>query len=166
MAMEHNGDLYSCDHYVYPKYKLGNINAQTIEEMVNSPAQQRFGTDKRDALPAYCRRCEVREHCNGECPKHRFLTTPDGEPGLNYLCAGYKKFFTHIKPHLRMMADLLRQQRPPAEIMEILARREGGERPVAAAVMSPDAPRGVPGRNDPCPCGSGQKFKKCCGKST
>ncbi len=147
LAMEHNGDLYSCDHFVYPRYKLGNIMDDGIAAMVQSPPQRQFGSDKRDMLPAYCLRCEVRQHCNGECPKHRFSITPDGEAGLNYLCPGYKKLFTHMKPYLGVMADLLRQGQPAARIMSMLAG---------------DAPQRA-GRNDPCPCGSGKKFKKCCG---
>lgn len=128
LAMEHNGDLYSCDHFVYPKYKLGNLMNQSLGEMVESAAQTKFGQDKLDTLPAYCRNCEVRFACNGECPKHRFLHTPDGEPGLNYLCAGYKKFFKHIDPYMREMAMLLHQHRAPAEIMP-LAREWKGKPP-------------------------------------
>jgi uncharacterized protein len=120
LAVEHNGDLYSCDHYVYPRYKLGNVMNQSLGAMVNSPPQIKFGNDKFDSLPKYCRECEVRFACNGECPKHRFISTPDGEPGLNYLCAAYKKFFTHIDPHMKTMEKLLRQDRAPAEIMSML----------------------------------------------
>ena len=124
LALEHNGDLYSCDHYVYPEFKVGNILEQPIDQLVNSPRQIKFGRDKADTLPQYCRRCSVRFACNGECPKHRFLTTPDGEPGLNYLCAGYKRFFTHIDPYLRKLADLVRSGQPADRIMQILADRE------------------------------------------
>ncbi|HWC58187.1 MAG TPA: SPASM domain-containing protein, partial [Verrucomicrobiae bacterium] len=120
LAIEHNGDLYSCDHYVYPRYKLGNVMNQSLGAMVNSPPQTKFGNDKSDSLPKYCRQCEVRFACHGECPKHRFISTPDGEPGLNYLCAAYKKFFTHIDPHMKTMEKLLRQDRAPAEIMQML----------------------------------------------
>ena len=120
LAIEHNGDLYSCDHYVYPRYKLGNVMNQSLGAMVNSPSQLKFGNDKFDSLPKYCRQCEVRFACNGECPKHRFISTPDGDPGLNYLCAAYKKFFTHIDPHMKTMEKLLRQNRAPAEIMQTL----------------------------------------------
>jgi uncharacterized protein len=120
LAMEHNGDVYSCDHYVYPEYKLGNIAREPLAEMVESPAQRRFGTDKFDTLPAYCRRCEVLDHCQGECPKHRFTSTPDGEPGLNYLCPAYKKFFNHIRPNMQLMASLLRAGRWPGEIMQMI----------------------------------------------
>jgi uncharacterized protein len=123
LAIEHNGDLYSCDHYVYPRYKLGNVMNQSLGAMVRAPQQIRFGNDKLDSLPKYCRKCEVRFACNGECPKHRFTTTPDGEDGLNYLCPGYKKFFNHIDPHMKTMARLLQAQRAPAEIMTLLARK-------------------------------------------
>ncbi len=122
VAMEHNGDLYSCDHFVYPKYKLGNLMKRSLGEMVNSEQQQKFGDDKLDTLPRYCVECPVRHFCNGECPKHRFIQTPSGEPGLNYLCGGYKKFFTHIQPYMRVMGDLLDQERAPAEIMSMLGR--------------------------------------------
>jgi uncharacterized protein len=162
MAMEHNGDLYSCDHYVYPQYKLGNIAERSIREMLESDQQRQFGADKRDALPEYCRKCDVRFACNGECPKHRFMMTPDGEPGLNYLCAGYKKFFRHIDPHMNTMAMLLRQGRPAAEIMAMLNRPPvGAAMPQAPRSRGRSAARRV-GRNDPCSCGSGKKYKKCC----
>lgn len=117
LAMEHNGDVYSCDHYVYPRYKLGNLLNQDLGAMAASPEQQAFGQAKSATLPAYCRSCEVRFACHGECPKHRFLRTPDGEPGLNYLCRAYKRFFTHIDPSMRKMAALLQARRPAAEIM-------------------------------------------------
>ena len=152
MAMEHNGDLYSCDHYVYPENKLGNIMEYPLEALANSPQQKKFGQDKRDTLPRYCRECEVRFACNGECPKHRFIRTPDGEEGLNYLCAGYKIFFNHIDPYMRFMAEEFRQGRPPANVMDWARQRDRG----ASGLKSL-------GRNDPCPCGSGRKYKKCCG---
>jgi len=120
LAVEHNGDLYSCDHFVYPKYKLGNLMNESLGAMVNSPTQKEFGEHKSRSLPQYCKACEVRFACNGECPKHRFLTTPDGEEGLNYLCAGYKKFFTHIDPYMKTMSEFLRRKRSPASIMEML----------------------------------------------
>jgi uncharacterized protein len=122
LAIEHNGDLYSCDHYVYPKYQLGNLMNQSLGEMARSPQQLKFGNDKSDLLPRYCRECEVRFACNGECPKHRFITTPDGEGGLNYLCPAYKKFFNHIHPHMKIMARLLHEGRAAAEIMAGSAR--------------------------------------------
>jgi uncharacterized protein len=115
--VEHNGDLYSCDHFVYPENKLGNIMDKAIASLVSTPQQIRFGNGKA-ALPADCQHCDVRFACNGECPKHRFTTTASGEYGLNYLCAGYKHFFHHIDPYMRYMADLLRQNRAPAHVME------------------------------------------------
>ncbi len=125
LAMEHTGDLYSCDHFVYPENKLGNIMEAGLEQMAGSPQQKKFGLDKRNSLPLMCRTCDVRFACNGECPKHRFLTTPDGEPGLNYLCAGYKHFFHHIDPHMQFMARELRAGRPPANIMRIVGSSSG-----------------------------------------
>jgi uncharacterized protein len=151
LALEHNGDLFSCDHYVYPHYKLGNILNQSLGELVNSAAQFKFGNDKSDTLPEYCRKCDVRFLCNGECPKHRFIDTPAGEPGLNYLCSGYKKFFTHAAPFMETMAHLIRRRQPPAAIMEMLAQKEKQEKWANVD------------RNSPCPCGSGKKYKKCCG---
>jgi uncharacterized protein len=120
LAVEHNGDFYSCDHFVYPKYRLGNIMNESLGAMANSPEQRAFGNNKSRSLPKYCRECEVRFACNGECPKHRFLRTPDGEEGLNYLCAGYRKFFTHIDPYMKTMTDLLRRRTSPAAIMTML----------------------------------------------
>jgi uncharacterized protein len=116
LAMEHNGDLYSCDHYVYPKYRLGNLMNQSLGGMAGSPEQFKFGNDKSDLLPRFCRECEVRFACNGECPKHRFIKTPDGEEGLNYLCPAYKKFFNHIDGPMRIMGQLLREGRAAAEV--------------------------------------------------
>ena len=140
LALEHNGDLYSCDHFVEPAHLLGNITRTPMVELVSSRQQVAFGQAKADTLPAYCRSCEVRFACNGECPKNRFTLTPDGEAGLNYLCAGYKAFFTHIDGPMRLMADRLRQGGFADEVMAVLA--------------------GAP-RNDPCPCGSGRKAKHC-----
>jgi uncharacterized protein len=123
LAIEHNGDLYSCDHYVYPEYHLGNILNQSLGGMARSDRQTGFGSNKLDALPEYCRKCGVRFACNGECPRHRFLKTPGGEDGLNYLCPAYKQFFSHIDPGMSQMAQLLRDGRAAADIMEILADR-------------------------------------------
>jgi len=119
LAIEHNGDVFSCDHYVYPRYRLGNLLNDSLGAMVDSSAQQAFGRAKSATLPRYCRECPVRFACHGECPKHRFLRTPHGEPGLNYLCAGYRKFFTHIDSPMRTMAALITMHRPPAEIMDL-----------------------------------------------
>jgi uncharacterized protein len=122
LALEHNGDVYSCDHFVEPKYLLGNIQQTHMLELVTSEQQRQFGLAKRDTLPTYCRECSVRFACHGECPKNRFISTPDGEPGLNYLCAGYMAFFTHIDRPMRLMADLLRKGRFADEAMQILAQ--------------------------------------------
>jgi uncharacterized protein len=121
VALEHTGDLYSCDHFVDPEYKLGNIREDQMTTLVDSSRQEGFGQDKQDTLPRYCLDCEVHFACNGGCPKNRFIVTPDGEPGLNYLCAAYKAFFTHIGPEMELMADLIRQGRAPADITGILA---------------------------------------------
>ena len=136
-----------------PGYRLGNIGETHLAELVASDAQRRFGQDKLRSLPRYCFECDVRFACHGECPKNRFRTTPDGEPGLNYLCAGWKAFFHHVDRPMRLMASLLRRHRPAEEIMAILAREEAPLREALARAQ----------RNDPCPCGSGRKFKYCHG---
>lgn len=150
MALEHNGDVYSCDHFVEPDYLLGNITETPLGELVRSDRQMRFGQDKLDRLPEFCRTCKVRFACHGGCPKNRFTQTPDGEDGLNYLCGGYKVFFNHIDESMRIMCDLLREDRAPSELPDVLAARE--------AALYKDAKR-----NEPCPCGSGTKYKKCHG---
>ncbi len=122
VVVEHNGDVYSCDHFVYPEYKLGNITDQTLFGLVKSERQLEFGQNKFTSLPKLCMDCDYRFACNGECPKHRFLKTADGEPGLNYLCAGYKKFFAHIDPYMQFMANELNAKRAPANVMN-LARK-------------------------------------------
>ncbi|MCK5670035.1 anaerobic sulfatase maturase, partial [Candidatus Bathyarchaeota archaeon] len=104
-VLEHNGDLYSCDHYVDPEHLVGNLKEATLVELLESPVQRAFGEAKLSTLPRYCRECGVLALCNGECPKNRFIETPDGEPGLNYLCAGYKRFFTHCQPFIKEVAD-------------------------------------------------------------
>lgn len=127
LALEHNGDLYSCDHFVYPKYRLGNIMNQSLGAMAESGPQQAFGRAKSATLPSVCRECDVLFACRGECPKHRFMSTPDGEPGLNYLCSDYQKFFRHVDPYMRRMAALMRARKAPASIMNMLPL-EGAER--------------------------------------
>lgn len=151
LALEHNGDVYSCDHFVEPAHLLGNIGTTHVVELVASPQQRAFGQAKADTLPRYCRECEVRFACNGECPRNRFVRTPDGEDGLNYLCAGYKSFFGHIDGPMRLMAGLLREGRYADEVMGLLADQEA-------------APYRQAARNGPCPCGSGRKFKQCHGR--
>lgn len=122
LALEHNGDLYSCDHYVEPNFLLGNIQKDNILQMVTGKKQVHFGLDKRDSLPTFCQECEVRFVCNGGCPKNRIRKTPDGEDGLNYLCNGYKAFFTHIDEPMKQMTQLLRTGSPPADVMSIYAK--------------------------------------------
>jgi uncharacterized protein len=156
LTMEHNGDLYPCDHFVEPEHLLGNINDTPLIDLVASSRQRKFGQDKIDTLPRYCRTCEVRFACHGGCPKNRFIETPDGEPGLNYLCAGYKAFFKHIDQPMRIMANLLLQGRAPAEIMQILEAQRVQPGSMYAGIK----------RNAPCPCGSGKKFKRCHGRDT
>jgi uncharacterized protein len=153
LALEHNGDLYSCDHFVDPGHRLGNIGNASMADLICSQQQYDFGQDKRASLPQACLDCDVRFACHGECPKNRFLTTPEGEPGLNYLCAGYKDFFHHVDRPLRLMVDLMRQGRPAADVMAVLARE---------AMPYMEQLRRA-GRNAPCPCGSGLKVKKCHG---
>ena len=148
LALEHTGDLYSCDHFVEPAYKLGNIRETPMLQLVASQQQTRFGLAKRDTLPRYCLECDVRFACHGGCPKDRFISTPDGEVGLNYLCAGYKAFFHHIDRPMRFMADQLRRDEAPAAVMGLYAEE--------------DARRG---RNEPCTCGSGRKWKHCHGSA-
>jgi len=156
LVIEHSGDLYSCDHFVYPENRLGNIMESALAALAGSAQQQEFGEAKESTLPRYCRECDVRFACNGECPKHRFLTTPNGEPGLNYLCAGYKMFFHHIDPCMRFMAAELAAERAPANVMRWVAEED-------ARARQGKTGRVKIGRNGPCPCGSGRKFKQCCG---
>jgi uncharacterized protein len=140
LAMERDGSLYACDHYVYPEFRRGRLDEAPLAEMVRCDAQRKFGQDKSDTLPRHCRECEVRFACNGECPKNRFVATPDGEPGLNYLCAGYRAFFLHVDGVMRLMAARLHAGGFADEVMTLL--------------------RNAP-RNEACPCGSGRKAKLC-----
>ena len=117
-VMEFNGDVYACDHFVFPEYKLGNIHTQTLTEMMYSQRQLKFGADKHEKLPTQCKECDYLFACNGECPKNRFLHTANGEPGLNYLCKGYKKFFKHVAPYMDFMKKELLAGRPPANVMQ------------------------------------------------
>jgi uncharacterized protein len=145
-ALEHNGDLYSCDHYVEPKFKLGNIHETHMLNMVASDQQRKFGQDKRDTLTSQCQSCKVRNWCNGGCPKDRFANSKDGQPGQNYLCPGLELFFMHVGPTFNVMAQLLKQNHAPAEIMSILAKEDARKGP-----------------NSPCPCKSGRAFGVCHG---
>ena len=147
-VVEHNGDFYSCDHFVDVEHYLGNIKEIPLVELLESPVQRAFGKAKLETLPRYCQNCEVRAMCNGECPKNRFFKTPDGKSELNYLCAGYKRFFTHCQPFVSEVAaqwsrQNLKQQIQPERATDVRTSLKTG-------------------RNDPCPCGSGLKFKKCC----
>jgi uncharacterized protein len=147
-VIEHNGDVFSCDHFVNTEHRLGNIRETPLVDLLECPTQRAFGQAKLDTLPRYCQACEVRNMCHGGCPKDRILRTPDGEGGLNYLCAGYKRFFTHCRPFVAQLSALWRRQSLEGQMM--MAQAEGVQ-------ASPRA-----GRNDPCPCGSGRKYKKCC----
>ncbi|WTJ80100.1 SPASM domain-containing protein [Streptomyces sp. NBC_01538] len=145
--LEHNGDLYSCDHFVEPEHLLGNIGDRHMLELVDSPRQRKFGQDKHDTLPRYCLDCDVRFACHGGCPKDRFDTTSDGEAGLKHLCAGFKTFFHHIDRPMRTMTELLRQGQAPALIMRRYADADA-DRP----------------HNAPCPCAGGRKWARCHGR--
>jgi uncharacterized protein len=145
-ALEYNGDLYSCDHFVEPRFLLGNIHKTHMLKLVASPEQRKFGEDKRDSLTAQCQSCKVRHWCNGGCPKERFALSRDGEPGHNYLCAGLELFFLHTGPIFNSMAQLIQKGRAPAEMM--------------ASIGADDVRRGP---YQACPCGSGQKFRFCHG---
>jgi uncharacterized protein len=146
LAIEHTGDLYSCDHFVEPDFRLGNIKEKHMIDLIASPQQLKFGLDKRDTLPRLCRECDVRFACHGGCPKDRFTDDPYGDPGLNYQCPSFKAFFHHVDGPMRRMSELLRAGRAPSELVH--------------EVAAEDAKRG---RNDPCTCGSSHKWKHCHG---
>lgn len=120
LIIEFNGDIYACDHFVYPAYRRGNILETPMDDLVASDPQRQFGADKSEKLPATCLACDVRFACNGECPKHRFLKTPDGEPGWSWLCGSYKQFLHHIDPYMKTMAQLIRNNRPASDIMAMI----------------------------------------------
>ena len=157
LALEHNGDLYACDHYVDPGYLLGNILETPVGELLSSERQRAFGRAKSATLPGDCRECRFLFTCHGECPKNRVLETRSGEPGLNWLCDGLKAFFAHTERPMQLMAGLISRGQPAGSIMRILDDEEGRRPPAPDPAM--------PGRNDPCPCGSGLKFKKCHGRA-
>ena len=119
-VIEFNGDVYACDHFVFPEFKLGNIYEKTLVEMMYSERQQAFGEDKQRTLPKQCKECEYLFACNGECPKNRFALSADGEPGLNYLCKGYHQFFSHVAPYMDFMKRELLAERPPANVMDAI----------------------------------------------
>ncbi|MBT4494975.1 MAG: anaerobic sulfatase maturase [Gammaproteobacteria bacterium] len=139
IAMEHNGDLFACDHFVTSEWKLGNLNERSMRSMVESPKMKEFARAKKTSLPAFCLACDVKDMCNGGCPKDRIITTPDGEPGLNYLCEGLGQFFRHVRSRMEVVLSDSVESEP----LEGVSDR--------------------PGRNAQCPCGSGRKYKKCCG---
>ena len=141
VALEHNGDVYSCDHFVEPRYLLGNMLQTSLVDLVASGRQREFGAAKSAGLPKYCRECGFLFTCHGECPKNRVLETPDGEPGLNYLCAGLKAFFQHVDRPMRIMAELLKRGEYADGIMAILAQDETH---ATGASTRPDG-------NEPCP---------------
>jgi uncharacterized protein len=147
-VIEHNGDFFACDHFVDKEHHLGNIQETRLVDFIESPAQRAFGQAKWDTLPRYCVECDILAFCNGGCPKDRILQTPDGEAGLNYLCAGFKRFFTHCQPFLEHLSALRNQETVQTHT------------PRRPAMRQQTPPR--IGRNDPCPCGSGKKYKKCC----
>jgi uncharacterized protein len=145
-VLEHNGDVYACDHFVEPRFRIGNIHRTHLMELVLSPEQRRFGADKRDTLTAQCRACEVRSLCHGGCPKERFARSKDGEPGHNHLCEGLYAFFTHTRGAMQRMAALYAQGGAPASLMREVAAEDARRDPYAA-----------------CPCDSGRKFRFCHG---
>jgi uncharacterized protein len=157
LALEHNGDLYSCDHYVDPVHLLGNILETPVGELLSSERQRAFGRAKSASLPGECRECRFLFTCHGECPKNRVLAARSGEPGLNWLCDGLKAFFAHTERPMRLMAGLVSRGQPAGGIMRIIAGEEGRLPPARGGAR--------PGSNDPCPCGSGLKFKKCHGRA-
>lgn len=153
VAMEFNGDVYTCDHYVDRDYLIGNIKDESLVNMVNSEFQQKFGLDKWQTLTEKCKKCEVLTFCNGGCPKNRIIPLKNETYCHNYLCDGYKKFFTHVQPFMKIMGEELRSKRPASNIMTILNQPKPQKKD----------PQSTPGRNEPCFCGSGKKYKKCHG---
>jgi uncharacterized protein len=154
LALEFNGDLYSCDHFVEPDHYLGNILKTPMLELVTSEKQRAFGQNKKDTLPRTCLECRFLSVCNGECPKNRFVEAPAGGQPLNYLCSGYRAFFSHADPAMRIMANLLRRGQSAEGVMALMAKEEVGSRVKFTGT----------GRNALCPCGSGFKYKKCHGR--
>jgi len=149
VVLEHNGDVYACDHFVDPAHRLGNIRDTPLAELLENPALLQFGRNKRERLPRYCQQCDVLDLCNGGCPKDRLAKTPQGEDGLNALCPGLKQFYTHSRPLLQRLAWQQRSGEPMEHYLRTLRSEDAAAAPKA-------------NRNDPCPCGSGKKYKKCC----
>lgn len=154
LALDYNGDVYSCDHYVYPQYKLGNILNSEFSKFVEDPDQIQFGQDKSKSLSSRCLKCTYRFACNGGCPKHRFVMNSADDLPTNYLCPGYKMFFDHADDALQILKQAMHRHRPVGEIKAQFRRRAVDYAKV----------KGKIGRNDPCPCRSGNKFKQCCGR--
>lgn len=146
LALEHNGDVFACDHFVFDNYNIGNIGQQPHADIVDGEKQTAFGQDKEKKLTDRCKRCDVRYLCNGGCPAHQFVSIRNEECKHNYLCDGYKTFFRHIRPYMNAMAQALRNNFTADQYHRFLTESK----------LRPD-------RNSPCPCGSGKKFKKCCG---
>ena len=146
VALEHNGDVFSCDHFVSDDYRIGNIQHSSYPQMLDGPVQTSFGDDKLDKLPAACLKCPVKYLCFGGCPAHRYIPVKGSDLKMNYLCAGYRMFFEHIQPYLKAMLASLRQQKPASDYFRYLSD-----------------PGLKPRRNDSCPCGSTRKYKLCCG---
>ncbi len=146
LVLEHNGDVYACDHFVFDDFRIGNIGQETYADIVDGEQQSKFGQAKEKELTGRCKHCDVRHFCNGGCPAHRLVNLGNEEYPHNYLCEGYKAFFRYTRPYLEAIARALRNQKPANQYHRFLATS-----------------RLAPGRNNPCPCGSGKKFKKCCG---
>lgn len=155
VAIEHNGDLYSCDHFVQDGYKIGNLNQDDCNKAIFGEKQKKFGNDKYDTLPKECLDCNYLNYCYGACPKDRILKTSTGEDGLHYLCKGYKDFYRHTVPTFQKMAQCLKMRMPATEyknIDSIMKRQQESYEKMQSV-----------NRNMPCPCGSGKKHKHCCG---
>lgn len=173
VAIEHNGDLFSCDHFVNWEDHIGNVTQISEGEMMDSEQQHTFGQNKHDKLPTMCKECDYLNYCWGGCPAHRNTRTPTGEAGLNYLCSGYLSFYKHTVPYFKAMGEALRHRLPASEFRRFM---EGGEfnrpqpqprlqnaGPAKREIASHGITRKV-NRNSQCPCGSGKKYKKCCGQ--
>ena len=146
LALEHNGDVFACDHFVFDDFRIGNISQETYVELVDGEQQSNFGEAKEKKLTNRCKRCDVRQFCNGGCMANRLVNLRNEKYKHNYLCEGYKAFFKHTQPYLEAIAQALRNRMPASQYHHFLTRS-----------------RLAPGRNSSCPCGSGKKFKKCCG---
>ncbi len=157
MVIEHTGDIYSCDHFVDRDHLLGNIMTGSLEELVHSPRQLQFGKDKQEGLPGYCRKCRFLFACHGECMKNRFAATPDGEPGFNFLCEGYRLFFDHIEEPMEFMVRELRAGRAPANVMKFMKGKSGPGVPDPCFRVRSSSPAVIMNRGEPVEL---QKWKK------